>query len=162
MYVKDTSNPRSLASFFQYFVVSMETDRAASSSASFSQSTMVVHPVADIRTVSYQMRSVSLTLLGARWDIQGISTILNPFLDEILSHVLQSEGLVDTSGLVSRLGLLHPVVVDIPGQVGVDAGTAAAIVVSGKALVLSEEGAGFDELLTEPSQWEMRMPGVHR
>jgi hypothetical protein len=94
--------------------------------------------------VSYQVRNVSLTLLGARWDIQGISTILNSFLDEVLSHVLQREGLVDTSGLVSCLGLLHPVVVDIPGQVGVDAGTAAAIVVSGKALVLSEEGARFN------------------
>jgi hypothetical protein len=52
--------------------------------------------------------------------------------------VLQSKRLVDPGGLVSCLGLLQPVVVDIPGQVGIDAGTAAAIVVSRDELVLSE------------------------
>jgi len=78
-------------------------------------------------------------LLGTGSDIQGVSTILNPFLDEVLSHILKRKCLVDPDGLVSCLGLLQPVVVDIPGQVGVDAGTAAAIVVSRDELVLSKE-----------------------
>lgn len=54
--------------------------------------------------------------------------------------MLESKRLADPGGLVSCLGLLQPVIVDIPGQVGVDAGTAAAIIMSRDVLVLLQTG----------------------